>query len=53
MITPSNALNKKKTVETAGRAEALQVVPETPMPPTSGMTVTGPPRPADLLTERP
>ncbi|KAL0463107.1 UNVERIFIED_CONTAM: hypothetical protein Slati_0198300 [Sesamum latifolium] len=46
-------LNKKKVVKTAGRAQALQVVPGTSLLPASGTVVLGPPRPADLLTELP
>ncbi|KAL0283055.1 UNVERIFIED_CONTAM: hypothetical protein Sangu_2915100 [Sesamum angustifolium] len=53
MDTPNNVLNKEKAVETTGSAQALQVVPGTSLAPASGMTVPGPPRPADPLTEHP
>ncbi|KAL0283218.1 UNVERIFIED_CONTAM: hypothetical protein Sangu_2903800 [Sesamum angustifolium] len=51
METPSSVLNKEKAVETAGSAQALQVVLGTSLAPASGMTVPRPPRPADPLTE--
>ncbi|KAL0393266.1 UNVERIFIED_CONTAM: hypothetical protein Sradi_2549400 [Sesamum radiatum] len=53
METPSSALNKEKAVETVGNTQALQVVPRTSQAPANGMTVPGPPRPADPLTELP
>ncbi|KAL0454340.1 UNVERIFIED_CONTAM: hypothetical protein Slati_0773200 [Sesamum latifolium] len=53
MKSPSNASNKKKVVETAGSAQALQVVPRTPLAPASGTIVLGPPMPTDPLIEPP
>ncbi|KAL0299131.1 UNVERIFIED_CONTAM: hypothetical protein Sradi_6572900 [Sesamum radiatum] len=46
-------MNKEKAVETAGSTQALQVVSGTSLAPASGMTVPGPPKPADPLTENP
>ncbi|KAL0313809.1 UNVERIFIED_CONTAM: hypothetical protein Sangu_2225300 [Sesamum angustifolium] len=53
METPSNALNKEKTVETFDSAQVLKVMPGTPLVPSSKTTIPGHPMLADPLIEPP
>ncbi|KAL0446157.1 UNVERIFIED_CONTAM: hypothetical protein Slati_1743600 [Sesamum latifolium] len=53
MESPANTPSKKKSMEVPGKTQALQVVSETSLAPTSGTQAPIPPRPVDLVADPP